>query len=82
MRKIQKKIDHIEKNSLATAKMLKKATEPLYIEKANLQNKEQKLEWIKDSKIPAYEKIDKESIMYKHLMQLMFCEKIERTAIE
>ena len=62
--------------------MLKKTIEPLVAEKTLLQNKERKLEWVKDSKIPAYEKIDKQSVMYKHLMQLMFNENIEKTAIE
>ena len=65
-----------------TSKMLKKATDPFYKEKSKLLQKEQKLEWIKDSKIPAYEKIDKNSSMYKHLMQMMFNERIEKTARE
>lgn len=39
-----------------------------------------KLEWWKDSKIPAYDKIDKNSVMYRHIMQTMFTEGIEQTA--
>ena len=80
IKKLDNKIKNLEKNSLMTSKMLKKATDPFYAEKAVLQQKEQKLEFIKDSKIPAYEKIDKGSAMYKHLMQMMFNERIDKTA--
>lgn len=37
---------------------------------------------MKDAKIPPYEKIDKNSRMYKHLMNIMSNEKLEQTAIE
>jgi len=61
---------------------LKKETAPLLEEKTKMQDKLIRLEWWKDSKIPAYDKIDKKSTMYKHLMQIMFNEEIEKTAVK
>ena len=65
-----------------TSKQLTKAIAPFREELNRLQQKEIKLEWVKDAKIPAYEKIDKNSKMYKHLMNIMSNEKLEQTAIE
>ena len=64
-----------------TAKQLAKACAPFKEELNRLQQKELKLEAVKDAKIPAHEKIDKNSSMYKHLMALFAIEDIEATAI-
>jgi len=77
---VQRKIDALEKNTLLTGMRLKKEVQPLAEERSRLQEKLIKLEWWKDSKIPAYDKIDKNSVMYRHIMQTMFTEGIEQTA--
>ena len=59
---------------------LKKEVQPLAEERTRFQDKLVRLEWWKDSKIPAYDKIDKNSTMYKHIMQLMFNKEIADTA--
>ena len=77
-----KKIEKHEKNTLLSAKNIKKQCEPYILERNMLWAKEKKLEDEKDKKIPAYDKIDKETSMYKHLKQLRFNEVIELTAHE
>ena len=80
--KVQRKIDALEKNTLLTGMRLKKEVQPLAEERTRLQEKLIKLEWWKDSKIPAYDKIDKNSTMYKHIMQTMFTEDIESKVMQ
>ena len=80
--KIQKRIDIFEKNPLFTGKRLKKETEPLVADRKALEAKLINLDLFRDSLIPAHEKIDKNSVMYKHLIQTFFNKKIDDAARE
>lgn len=61
----------IIRHKMLTKKLKQKKLEPVERALAELRERIQKLEIIKDAKIPFYEKLPKDSPFYKHYMNVL-----------
>jgi hypothetical protein len=62
----------ILKHKMLTKKIKHKKLKPIELQLSELRQYVSKLEIIKDSKIPFYEKLPKDSVFYKHYMSVIF----------
>lgn len=63
-----------------TKKIRNKKLQPVEKVLSELREKILKLEVIKDSKIPFYEKLPKDSPFYKHYMSVLYAARMQETA--
>jgi hypothetical protein len=65
---------------MLTKKIKHKKLEPVEKALAELRERIQKLEVIRDAKIPFYEKLPKESPFYKHYMSVLYAGRMQEAA--
>lgn len=85
--KAQREIDQaldikrrIIKHKMLTKKVKLKKLEPVEKALSDLRERVQKLEIVKDKKIPFYEKLPKDSPFYKHYMIVLYASRMQETA--
>ncbi len=82
-REIEQALDikrRILKHKMLTKKVKNKKLEPVEKVLFELRERVQKLEIIKDAKIPFYEKLPKESPFYKHYMSVLYAARMQEAA--